>query len=63
VLFFEVTQLSPEWLLVEFDPDDRRHHESAAHALGISPGIAWKLAFVANETVRRGHPIQNRDHR
>jgi len=63
VLFFEITQLSPDWLLVEFHPDDRRHHQSAADALGISPDIAWKLAFVANETVRLGHPIQRRDHR
>jgi hypothetical protein len=63
VLFFEITQLSPEWLLVEFNPDDRRHHESAAEALGISPDIAWKLAVAANETVRLGRPIQRRDHR
>jgi hypothetical protein len=62
VLFFEITQLSPERLLVEFDPDDRRHHESAAEALGISPDIAWKLAVAANETVRLGRPIQKRDH-
>jgi hypothetical protein len=63
VLFFEITQLSPERLLVEFDPDDRRHHESAAEALGISPDIAWKLAVAANETVRLERPIQRRDHR
>jgi hypothetical protein len=62
VLFFEITQLSPEWLLVEFNPDDRHHHEAAADALGISPEIAGKLAFVANETVRLGHPIQSLDH-
>jgi hypothetical protein len=36
---------------------------SAAHALGISPDIAWKLAFVATETARLGHPIQSRNHR
>ena len=64
VLFFEITQLRPEWLLVEFNPDDRHHHhESAANALGISPDIAWKLAFVANQTVQLGYPIQRGDHR
>ena len=26
--------------------------------LGISPEIAWKLAFVASETARLGHPIK-----
>jgi hypothetical protein len=54
--------VSPESLLVEFEPADRRHRASAAHVLGISPDIAWKLAFVATETVRLGHPIQNRNH-
>jgi hypothetical protein len=49
VLFFEITRLSRDWLLIEFNPDDRRHHQSAADALGISPDMAWKLAFVANE--------------
>jgi hypothetical protein len=62
VLFFEITQLSPKWLLVEFNPDDRRHHQSAADALGISPDIAWKLAFVANQTVQLRHPIHGRDY-
>jgi hypothetical protein len=63
VLFYEITQVSPESLLAEFDPADRRHLASAAHALGISADIAWKLAFVATETVRLGHPIQSRNHR
>ena len=63
VLFFETTQVSPEALLAEFDPADPRHHESAADALGISPDIAWKLAFAASETVRLGHPIKSRHHR
>jgi hypothetical protein len=63
VLFYEIAQVSPQSLLAEFDPADRRHHASAAHALGISPDIAWKLAFVATETVRLGHPIQSRKHR
>ena len=57
VLFYEITQVNPESLLAEFDPADHRHHASAAEALGISPDIAWKLAFVASETVRLGHPI------
>ena len=63
VLFFEITQASPESLLAEFDPADPRHKHSAADALGISPDIAWKLAFVASETVRLGYPIQSRNHR
>lgn len=58
VLFFEITQGRPDLLLAEFDIADPRHHESAADALGISPDTAWKLAFVASETVRLGHPIQ-----
>jgi hypothetical protein len=62
VLFFEITQVSQESLLAEFDPAHPRHHDSAADALGISPDIAWKLAFVASETVRLGHPIQSRNH-
>jgi hypothetical protein len=60
VLFFEITQASPDSLLAEFDPADPRYHESAADALGISPDTAWKLAFVASETVRLGHPMQSR---
>jgi hypothetical protein len=48
--------VNPESLLAEFDPADHRHRASA-DALGISPDIAWKLAFVASETVRLGHPI------
>ncbi len=63
VLFYEITQVSPESLFAEFDPADPRHHTSAAHALGISPDIAWQLAFVATETVRLGRPIQSRNHR
>jgi hypothetical protein len=54
----EITQVSPESLLAEFDPADPRHHDSAADGLGISPEIAWKLAFVASETARLGHPIK-----
>jgi len=57
VLFYEITQVNPESLLAEFDPADHRHRASAADALGISPDITWKLAFVASETVRLGHPI------
>jgi hypothetical protein len=49
--------VNPESLLAEFDPADHRHRASAADALGISPDITWKLAFVASETVRLGHPI------
>jgi hypothetical protein len=63
VLLYEITQANPESLLAEFDPADHRHRTSAAEALGISPEIAWKLAFVASDTVRLGHPIQNRNHR
>jgi hypothetical protein len=63
VLFFEITQVSPDLLVAEFDPADPRHQESAADALGISPDTAWKLAFVASETVRLGHPIQRRNTR
>jgi hypothetical protein len=63
VLFFEITQASPEALLAEFDPADPHHYKSAADALGISADIAWKLAFVASETARLGHPIQRRNTR
>jgi len=63
VLFFEITQTSPESLLAEFDPADLHHYKSAADALGISSDTAWKLAFVASETVRLGHPIQRRNTR
>ena len=62
VLFYQITQVNPESLLAEFDPADHRHQASAAAALGISPDIAWKLAFVASETVRLGNPIQSRNH-
>ena len=55
--------MDPESLLAEFDPADHRHRASAAEALGISPDIVWKLAFVARETVRLGHAIQNRNYR
>lgn len=63
VLFYEITWGNPESLLVEFDPADPRHRASAAGALGISPDIAWKLAVVAKETVRLGHPIGSPKHR
>jgi hypothetical protein len=63
VLFYEITKVNPESLLAEFDPTDPHHDESAADALGISPEIAWKLAFVASKTVRLGHPIDNRNYR
>ena len=63
VLFYQITHVDPEWLLVEFDPADPRHRASAATALGISPDIAWKLAVVAKETVQLGHPIPSQNHR
>jgi hypothetical protein len=50
--------VTPDSLLADFDPADRRHHASAAEALGISPNIAWKLPFVASETGRLGHAIE-----
>ena len=62
VLFYQITQVNPESLLAEFDPADHRHQASAAAALGISPDIAWKLAFAASQTVRLGNPIQSRNH-
>lgn len=63
VLFYEVTNVNPQSLLAEFTPRDARRHPSAAAALGIRPDIAWKLAFVAAETVRMGHPVQVPSHR
>jgi hypothetical protein len=63
VLFFEITQASPESLLAEIEPADPHHYKSAADALGISPDTAWKLAFLASETVRLGHPVQRRNTR
>jgi hypothetical protein len=58
VLFYQITRVNPQSLLVEFEPADFGRHASAAAALGIPPDISWKLAFVAAETVRLGHPIQ-----
>jgi hypothetical protein len=58
VLFYEITKVNPQSLLAEFGSPGFRSHSSAAAALGIAPDIAWKLAFVAAETVRLGHPIQ-----
>ncbi len=63
VLFYEITQVNPKSLLVEFDPADPRHRASAAMALGISPDIAWRLAFIAKRTVQLGHPIPSRNDR
>ena len=63
VLFYEITHVDPELLLVEFDPAGPRHRASAATALGISPDIAWKLAVAAKKTVQFGQPILSQNNR
>jgi hypothetical protein len=57
VLFDEITGVSPQSLLPEFDPNNPGYDDSAAYELGISPEIARELAMIAGETVRVGHPI------
>jgi len=57
VLFDEITGVSPQSLLPEFDPSYPGYDDSAAYGLGISPEIARELAMIAGETVRVGHPI------
>lgn len=57
VLFDEITGVSPDSLLPEFDPTNPDYNDSAAYALGISPDVARELAMIAAETVRVGHAI------
>ncbi len=57
VLFDQITGENPETLDAEFDPANPGYLNSASHALGIAPDIAYLLAIAATETVAAGHPV------
>lgn len=57
VLFDQITGIDPTTLAAEFDPTNPLYLDSASHALGVAPGIAWLLARAASETVDAGSPV------
>lgn len=56
VLFGQITGINPETLVAEWNTTNPFYSNSASYALGISPGIADRLAIAAEDTLLAGGP-------